>query len=87
MLIIEVADKTIDFDREVKRRLYAESGVPEYWVLNIFRRRLDVYRHPLADGDYDLPRWYSASDEAHAVRSLGEEFRVAELFPPALLLR
>lgn len=82
MLVIEVADETIDFDREVKRRLYAEGGVPEYWVLNIFRRTLDVYRHPLAEGHYDYPRSYSASEEADAVWSLGEEFRVAELFPP-----
>ena len=81
MLIIEVADKTIDFDREVKRRLYAESSVPEFWVLDIFRRTLEVYRHPLADGHYDYRRSYSASEEVDAVWSLGEEFRVAELFP------
>jgi hypothetical protein len=84
MLIIEVADKTIDFDREVKRRLYAEGGVPEFWVLDIFSRGLQVYRHPLADGHYGYPRSYSALEEAHAVWSLGEEFRVAELFPPTV---
>jgi Uma2 family endonuclease len=82
LLIIEVADKTIDFDREVKLRLYAESGVREVWVLDIFNRGLQVYRHPLADGHYGYPRPYSGLEEAHAVWSLGEEFRVAGLFPP-----
>jgi Uma2 family endonuclease len=34
-LIIEVADSSLAIDRGVKARLYAECGVPEYWVVNV----------------------------------------------------
>jgi Uma2 family endonuclease len=35
LLVIEVADSTIDFDRDVKSRLYATSGIPEYWLADL----------------------------------------------------
>jgi Uma2 family endonuclease len=34
-LIIEVADSSLDYDRTIKMRLYAETGVPEYWIADI----------------------------------------------------
>ena len=34
-LIIEIADSSLDYDRTVKASLYAETGVPEYWVADI----------------------------------------------------
>jgi Uma2 family endonuclease len=36
LLAIEVADASLDFDRNVKARLYARSGVPEYWIVSEF---------------------------------------------------
>jgi Uma2 family endonuclease len=35
LLIIEVADSSLNYDRTVKAALYAESGVPEYWIADI----------------------------------------------------
>ena len=34
-LLIEVADSSLTYDREVKSKLYAECGVPEYWIVNL----------------------------------------------------
>ncbi len=34
-LIVEVADSSLEYDRTVKARLYAESGIPEYWLVNL----------------------------------------------------
>jgi Uma2 family endonuclease len=45
-LIIEVAGDSLRDDRIVKGRLYAESGVPEYWLVDVEARRVEVYRHP-----------------------------------------
>lgn len=49
-LIIEVSDTTLKFDRQVKSRLYARFGIPEYWVADVEARTLEVYRKPAAEG-------------------------------------
>lgn len=35
LLVVEIAESSIDYDREVKARLYAESGVLEYWLVDL----------------------------------------------------
>lgn len=50
-LVVEVADSSFNFDTDEKRRLYARSGIQEYWVLDINGRQLLVYRDPQV-GDY-----------------------------------
>lgn len=49
LLLIEVADSSLDFDRNQKLRLYALHGVPEYWLLNLNDSCLEVYRKPHGD--------------------------------------
>ena len=49
-LIIEVADTTIKYDREVKIPLYAEEGVIEVWLVDINLECVEVYREPATDG-------------------------------------
>ena len=49
-LVIEVADSTLAKDRTTKLCIYAEHGVPEYWIVDVTTRRLCVYRDPSADG-------------------------------------
>ena len=50
LLLIEVADTTLDFDRDVKALLYARAGVRELWVLALEEERVHVYRRPGANG-------------------------------------
>lgn len=52
LLLIEVADSSLSFDRNQKLRLYALHGIPEYWLLNLNDNRLEVYRAP-RDGIYE----------------------------------
>lgn len=42
-VVIEVADSSLTTDRGVKARLYAESGVEEYWVVNVRDGIVEVY--------------------------------------------
>jgi Uma2 family endonuclease len=42
-LIIEVSETSLDRDRTLKGRLYAECGVPEYWVVNLIDRVVEVH--------------------------------------------
>jgi Uma2 family endonuclease len=50
VLVIEVADATRDNDLRVKAPLYAQSGIPEYWVLDVARRELHVHTNPTPNG-------------------------------------
>ena len=50
LLVVEVSDTSLHTDRTVKQRLYARCGIPEYWILALPDRCLEVYRDPGADG-------------------------------------
>jgi Uma2 family endonuclease len=46
-LIVEVADSSLAYDRSCKAAIYAEGKIPEYWIVNLQERLLEVYRHPV----------------------------------------
>ena len=52
LLLIEVADSTLEFDRTVKGPLYAEAGIREYWIVNLVDDCIEIHRDPQADGSY-----------------------------------
>ncbi len=52
ILVVEVADSTIKFDRETKAPLYAAAGISEYWIVNLNDNYLEVYSEP-AGGIYN----------------------------------
>ncbi len=47
LLVIEVSDSTLEFDLKEKLPVYAEAGIPEYWVVNLEDYVLEVYREPI----------------------------------------
>ena len=49
-LIIEVADSSLSYDRGQKKQLYADCSVPEYWVVNLIDRVVEVHRLPHTGG-------------------------------------
>lgn len=51
LLVVEVSETSIDYDRGLKRQLYAEVGAPEYWVVNLEERCVEVFGEP-AEGRY-----------------------------------
>ncbi|WP_038056344.1 Uma2 family endonuclease [Thermus amyloliquefaciens] len=63
LLLIEVADTSLEFDREVKLPLYAEAGIPEVWLVNLKEGLLEVYREP-REGRYRSIRLLSPSEPA-----------------------
>ncbi|HVX86677.1 MAG TPA: Uma2 family endonuclease [Phycisphaerae bacterium] len=70
LLVIEIADSTLAFDRNTKASLYARAAVLDYWILNLRDRSLEVYRDPVTDPDAPL---------GHRYQSL------ATLHPPAII--
>lgn len=49
VLVVEVAETRLTLDREEKGSLYARARVPEYWILNLRDRVLEIYREPHPD--------------------------------------
>lgn len=51
LLLIEVSDSSLRYDREIKIPLYAQSGIVETWIVDIRGQHLEMYRDPQA-GEY-----------------------------------
>ncbi len=49
LLLIEVADSSLAYDRAVKRSLYARHGIPEFWIVNLAAGEVEVCRAPAGD--------------------------------------
>jgi len=49
LLIIEVADSSVDYDREVKIPLYARANIPEMWLVNLPKDTIEIYTQPLGE--------------------------------------
>jgi Uma2 family endonuclease len=75
-LVIEVADSTLAFDRAEKGSLYARAGLPDYWIVNLKDRALEVYREPLPASEAPFGWRYSS------VRSLGPGAVISPLAAP-----
>ena len=59
-LLIEVSDTTLSQDRHVKGRLYAHSGIPSYWIINLADGWIEVYTDP--DVTADPPVYRTRTD-------------------------
>ena len=46
LLVIEVADSSARYDLMVKSRIYAKAGIPEYWLVLVRKRSIEVLRDP-----------------------------------------
>jgi Uma2 family endonuclease len=49
LLVVEVCDTSLAFDRNAKASLYAAAGIADYWIVNLVQRQLEVYRNPVGD--------------------------------------
>jgi Uma2 family endonuclease len=66
-LVIEVADSSLEFDREEKSRVYARAGIPIYWIINLRDSTIEVYSAPTSDqrvSSYQRKDVYTIHDSA-----------------------
>ena len=50
LLVVEIADSSLDYDRKTKAEVYARFGVREYWVVNAWTLDTRVHRQPTGSG-------------------------------------
>lgn len=80
VLVVEVADTSLERDRTVKQSLYAQAGIPTYWLVNLRDRTVEVYQEP--DGDtYRERRTRDADDPVSLPVGEVASVTVADLLP------
>jgi Uma2 family endonuclease len=86
-LLIEISDSTYLKDSGPKLRMYAKAGIPDYWILNLPKDRLEVYRQPEKVSSMPAKWRYARTDffgRGETVSPLARQdlsFRVDELLP------
>ncbi len=60
LLVVEVAESSLGFDRGQKASLYAKAGIADYWIVNLRTSTLEVYRTPVAVETQPYGYGYSA---------------------------
>ena len=83
LLLIEVSDSTLRYDRDVKVPLYAKNGIPEVWLLDIQNRQLEIYREP-SNGAYQQ-RGSQRTGKIMPILCPDAVIDLAELFPNSSL--
>ena len=59
-LIVEIADSTLQHDRNTMGRIYARAGIPVYWIVNVVDEQIEVYSDPT--GDVEEPHFRQRTD-------------------------
>lgn len=85
-LVVEIAESTLALDRGLKLRLYARAGVPEYWIVNLVDRELEVHREPSAGApgrrsSYRSVTRLASADTVTPLACPHRAISVAELLP------
>ena len=87
VLVVEVSESSLSFDRHHKGSVYARAGLTDYWIVNLVDRVLEVYRDPVQDSAAAFG-WRYGSIETFAPESFisplalsGARIRVVDLLP------
>jgi Uma2 family endonuclease len=85
-LVLEIADSSLAYDRDVKCPLFARNGIVQFCLLNVRDRELEDYRNPGPDG-YRSKQTYLESQSFNLVAFPKVSVRVKDLLPPVKAAR
>jgi Uma2 family endonuclease len=80
-LIIEIADSTLKTDLTLKKKVYAEANIADYWVLDLTKRQLYVYRQPTEKG-YQQEQILSEQENISPLAFPDLQLKVGEMLRP-----
>ena len=66
ILVVEVADSSLKYDRDTKMPLYANANIPEVWIVNLINNVIEVHRDA-SNGIYQIAKIYSPGETLHSV--------------------
>jgi Uma2 family endonuclease len=79
LLLIEVADTSLNYDRAVKRALYARYAIPEFWIVNLNAGEIEICREPKADTYASVER-FGRDDAVEPALLPGVRIQLSALF-------
>ena len=88
-LVVEVSDSTLSYDRGRKAAVYARAGIPDYWIVNLAERTLEVRREPgprpgsPGGHGYGSPLVLRPGETVTALAAPAQVIQVETLFPKA----
>lgn len=80
LLVVEISDTTLAFDRSEKSELYAEAGILEYWILDINARTLEVRREPRGKSYWSI-QFHDDTQTVAPLSAAGATVAVRALLP------
>ena len=83
LLVIEVADSTLAYDRRTKAILYAQANIPETWIMNLPEECIESFTEPGPEG-YAQRSVYRRGDRISPASLQDVEFAVDDLLPPVV---
>ena len=87
VLVVEISDATLHYDRTTKASLYAAAGIEDYWIVNLKARQLEVHRTPIEHAKakfgwiYEHKTEFKATDSVSPLAAPQAEIKVADLLP------
>jgi Uma2 family endonuclease len=87
LLVVEVSDTTVSYDRRVKGGIYSAAGIADYWILNLVKRQLEVRRQPAIDPHHKYGHRYASlsiltdKDVVSPLAAPQAQIAVADLLP------
>ncbi|MEZ4706465.1 MAG: Uma2 family endonuclease [Caldilineaceae bacterium] len=79
LLLIEVSDSSLDYDKEIKLGIYGRGGVPEVWIVNLHDEQVDSYRGPF-NGGYRLRERFLLGENIKAELLPALEVNISQIF-------
>ena len=82
LLLIEVSDSTLHFDRNAKKQIYARAGIQEYWIVNVSDEKIEVHLTPdPTSAEYARTTHYGRGDQLES--PFAGDVDVDAILPPA----
>lgn len=86
VLVMEIANSSLEYDRRVKVPLYAAAGITGYWIVNLREDLIEVYRQPTSPNAgapfYRQHLRFTAQDTVHPMQLGDCVVAVKDLLPP-----
>lgn len=80
LLVVEVADSSLETDRTEKLSIYAEAGISDYWIVNLTDNQIEVYRQPRGHG-YQEKTIHGKNQAVSPIALPSAELVPSQLFP------
>lgn len=82
-LVIEVVDSSLDYDKNIKIPIYAQAGIPEYWIVDVNAGEIIVCRQPTPE-NYASITVMNLGDSISPLAFSDINLQVSNLFPPSV---